>query len=124
MVSAQGPSCTLFKHGTFTVPGDHAGQEVKVVRRGDKQKESTADGHKSQYRVRWVDECTYLLFDRKVTSGEDLRPGSTTDTLTVHITDTWEFGYAFRATSNFADLELMGTMEMVIPKAGGFTIGL
>ncbi|MBL8003419.1 MAG: hypothetical protein JNL05_15805 [Flavobacteriales bacterium] len=119
---AQSPSCALFKHGTFTQPGDEAGAEVRIVRRGNTQKERSGD-HRSSYRVRWTDACTYQLFDRKVTHGEDRRPGATTDTLTVHITDTWEFGYSFRATSNFSDLEVVGTMELVQPKLGGVSFG-
>ncbi len=81
MVSAQAPSCSLFKHGTFTIQGDHPGEETRLVRHGNKQKETAPNGHKAHYRVRWVDDCTYQLYDRKVTLGEDPRPGTATDTL-------------------------------------------
>jgi hypothetical protein len=123
-VRAQPPSCKLFVHGTFLLPGDHAGEEMKLIRHGNTQKEIGKDGHRSQYRVRWVDECTYLLYDRKVKRGVEKHPSSPTDTLTVHILDTWEYGYAYRATSNFSTHEVQGTLEMVVPKGyGGITIG-
>lgn len=121
---AQSPSCTLFKHGTFTLPGDHPGQEVRIVRRGSKQVEHAPEGYRSVTRVKWLDACTYQLFDRRVKGGSDPHPGSPTDTLTIRIIDTWYHGYSFRVTSNFSELELMGTMELEQPKLGGLSFGL
>lgn len=121
---SQPPSCKLFVHGTFLLPGDHPGEDTKIIRHGNTQKEVRKDGHRSHYKVQWVGECTYLLYDRNVTKGTDDRPGSPTDTLTVNILDTWQFGYAYRATGNFSSTEVQGTLEMVVPKGyGGISIG-
>ena len=121
VAQAQSPSCLHFHYGTFLLPADHAGEEMKVVRRGNTQKEIGKNGHRSQYRVRWVDECTYELYDRRVTRGEDTFQGSPTDKLTVQILETWENGYRFRATSNFSAREMLGTMVLEDPKSHGRT---
>ncbi len=119
----QGPPCTLFVHGTFDLRGDRPGKDIRIVRRGSKQIEHAPEGYRSITRVKWLDDCTYQLYDRRVKGGSDPHTGHVTDTLTIRITDTWYHGYSYQATSNFSDLELMGTMELVQPKAGGFSIG-
>lgn len=133
-VQGQSPSCKLFVHGTFqeggtdkqsVISGKPSG--IRTLRRGHTQKEHhKATGLKLVYQVRWVDECTYQLYDRKVTHGQADATMAPADTLTVHITDTWQYGYAYSCTSTSGDQEVIGTVEMVMPKgygATGFSIG-
>lgn len=130
----QSPSCTLFVHGTFqeggtdkqsVISGKPSG--IRTLRRGHTQKEHhKATGLKLIYQVRWLDECTFQLYDRKVTRGKVDPATSPTDTLTVYITDTWQYGYAYSCISTSGAQEVMGTVEMVMPKgygATGFSIG-
>lgn len=133
-VQGQSPSCKLFVHGTFqeggtdkqsVISGKPSG--IRTLRRGHTQKEHhKATGLKLVYQVRWVDECTYQLYDRKVTHGQADATMAPADTLTVHITDTWQYGYAYSCTSTSGAKEVIGTVEMVMPKgygATGFSIG-
>ena len=133
-VEAQSPSCKLFEHGTFQEGGQDkqsviSGKPrgIRTLRRGHTHKERhKAAGLKLVYQVRWLDDCTFQLFDRKVTHGKADPATSPTDTLTIHITDTWQYGYAYRCTSTSGAPEVIGTVEMVMPKgygATGFSIG-
>jgi len=116
-----GPAPTLFIHGTFTQGGDHAGEAVRIVRRGTKQTAHFLDGHREVAEVRWLDERTYQLFDRHVKGGTASVPAH--DTVTVHITDTWFYGYSFRSSSTIGGPEVIGTLELVQPRLFGASFG-
>ncbi len=66
--------CKDFRHGTFVLD-DHVGNVYTIVRKGNIQtEEDNATGHMSEFKIKWVDECSYVLYDRKVIKGVDDLP--------------------------------------------------
>jgi len=62
--------CKEFQQGTFKLD-DHNGHVSIIVRDANKQIE-TNDGNGSvvEYKIKWSDDCNYILSDRKVIKGE------------------------------------------------------
>jgi hypothetical protein len=66
------------------------------------QREQTPSMGEVRVQVRWLDECTYQLFDREVV-GTELFPRNHTDTVTVHIVSSDETGFNYEARATFVD---------------------
>ena len=105
--------CIEVKNGTFaTSEGDNS--STIITRNGDKQIENSNNGAQiSEFKVLWVDECTYLLFNRKVTKGVDLFPESNDDTLQVRITEVAEHYYLTQSQMLSTDLEMQQRVEII-----------
>lgn len=78
-----------------------------------------------KYRVRWIEPCTYQLMHRRTRRGTPKRPWNDTDTITVHINEVREDGFAYRLTSTFSSDTLSGTMDRVVltPHRGVISLG-
>jgi hypothetical protein len=129
---AQRTPCTTFIHGTFE-EGTHTKQEVlsgkpagvRIVRHGRGHVETDrATRVKVRYTVRWTEDCTFLLFDRKDKQGMPGRAWAASDTITVRIVDTWPEGFAYERTQNWDGTKDTGEMKMIVPKGGGISFGL
>lgn len=74
-------SCSRIRYGTFEIRNED-GSTYTIIRSGNKQTEEVGkSGLVSQFEVRWVDDCTYILFNRKILQGEDPLSGISFDTL-------------------------------------------
>ncbi len=83
------------------------GQYTRLQRKGGYQTETTSiDDSESRYSVKWIDDCTYLLFDKKMISGTKRVPSKPTDTLKVEIFNVTDEFYEAYVSSNFADMKL------------------
>ncbi len=73
--------CKDFQKGTFELNSDDD-NIYTIIRKGDKQIEKDGKtGTISEFEIKWLDDCNYILFNRKVTMGTDLYPASKVDTL-------------------------------------------
>jgi hypothetical protein len=80
------PSCKSFAKGTF-VFNSPDGTMYKIIRTKNKQIEVVAAKNlQSEFELKWIDECTYILFNRQVTKGVDQYPQFNKDTLYNQIT--------------------------------------
>lgn len=103
-------ACDIVREGKFNIPiplPDYEGHYTYLERKGPYQIEtSSLDSSEVQYRVSWLDDCTYVLFNRKILKGEDKYPHKPSDSLTVTITNVTDSYYESVITSNFADMKL------------------
>lgn len=126
------PRCDLFRHGKFEERVDERQAAItgkkngsRTFRQGVSQWDHDRDtGLKVRYRVLWRKDCTFLLFDRKVRSGVPDRVWAESDTITVHITDTWQEGFRYEQSSNFSDRTSSGTVRRIVPQGFGISVGL
>lgn len=103
--------CDDIREGRFNIPlsiPGYEGQFTYLERKGPYQIETTSfDSKEVQYRVSWLDDCTYVLFNRKLLKGKDGNfPHKPSDSIIVSITRVTETYYDSIVTSNFADMEL------------------
>lgn len=62
--------CKDFQQGTFKLD-DHKGHVSIITRDATKQIENNnSDGSIIEYKIKWTDDCNYILSDRKVVKGE------------------------------------------------------
>ncbi|UZR95273.1 hypothetical protein [Chondrinema litorale] len=106
------PVCTDIKTGTFKISNQETGTHI-ITRTKNKQVEEHLERNvKVRYKVNWLDNCTYQLYDRKVLKG-DKYGDSKNDTLTVNITNiTTEF-YEVFISSNFSDFTVKARLDIV-----------
>lgn len=77
--------CSDIVNGKFETTNDDGSKSV-ITRKGNKQEEITENGKIiSEYKVKWVSDCQYLLYDRKVIKGVDKYPNMINDTLEVNV---------------------------------------
>lgn len=62
----------------------------------------------ARYRIRWVEPCTYQLFDRVSIRGTSSRQWAPEDTLTVQIVKVDHEGFDYVATHNSVGFKLQG----------------
>jgi hypothetical protein len=74
-------TCKDFKEGTFELPSIDNSVH-KIIRTANKQIEIVEkEGQHSEFDIKWLDECTYILYNRRVTKGTDEMPQFNKDTL-------------------------------------------
>ncbi len=74
-------SCKPFVKGTF-VFNSVDGSQHKIIRKKTKQIEVLdSKNFQSEFDLKWINECTYIIFNRKVTKGVDEYPQFNNDTL-------------------------------------------
>lgn len=67
-------NCKDLKEGVFKLE-DHEGNVYTIIRVGNKQIEEEQDtGTIHEYKLKWIDDCNYILYDRKIVKGEDKTP--------------------------------------------------
>ncbi|MEZ4875372.1 MAG: hypothetical protein R2793_07970 [Flavobacteriaceae bacterium] len=114
LVSASTPSaskveCDSVKEGVFRIPftGELEGEFSELERHKEYQIERVSfNDNIIRYNLKWIDNCTYLLFDRKAIQGELPFPGKTTDTLKVEIYNVSEMLYEAQLSSNFSEIKM------------------
>ena len=134
LLSGGAPSkpCDLFRHGKFDEGVDEKQAAItgrknglRTFRQGVSQWDHYREtGLTLRYRVLWRDDCTFLLFDRRVKAGQPDREWAPTDTITVRITDTWQENYQYEQSDNFSGRTTSGTVHMLVPQGYGISIGL
>lgn len=77
--------CADLKKGEFQTTNDD-GSITVITRKGNKQTESFRNGERiSEFDVTWTNDCEYLIYNRKVTKGNDPWPEMNSDTLRIKI---------------------------------------
>lgn len=105
--------CTSIKTGKFKLSNDPSGTTM-ITRTVDEQIEENKDlGLKIRYKVKWIDDCTYQLFEAKIRQGDKSFIGQKSDTLTVNITEVNTSYYKVMTTSNFSDLSVEAKLEIL-----------
>lgn len=100
--------CSSVSNGEFqeeVAPGELS----FTSRNGTSQVEVTPSlGLEMHFTVRWLDPCTYQIFDKREVKGEAFRRPQPTDTITVRITSVDAKGFDYEATSNFSHAPMTG----------------
>ncbi|WP_088341211.1 DNA topoisomerase IV [Robiginitalea sediminis] len=92
-------NCELFRDGTFTFTATVDGQEVTTTfTRRDSLETSTYNGQTDSARVRWINDCEYILTDLNPDSRAEARP------IHMKILSTTENSYTF-------EYKLVGTSQ-------------
>lgn len=96
--------CDKFKQGTFKLDD---GQDVyTIIRTQNRQIEnSQRTGGTMEFKIRWMSDCSYILYDPKVIKGDDLPSGP--DTLYCKITSI--DGLSYRAKCKMKGYEEIET---------------
>ena len=77
-----------------------------IERRLDEQTETDIKRDiKVVYKIRWVNDCIYQLFNSKVYKGGQIYKMKENDTMTVSIVEVNKKNYTVVTTSNFSDLK-------------------
>ena len=77
--------CSDLKKGEFQTTNDD-GSVTVIIRKGNKQTENFRNGERiSEFDVTWINDCEYLIYNRKVTKGNDPWPEMNSDTLRIQI---------------------------------------
>ena len=77
--------CSDLKEGKFKTTNDD-GSVTVITRKGTKQVENFRNGERiSEFDVSWTNDCEYLIYNRKVTKGNDPWPEMNSDTLRIKI---------------------------------------
>jgi hypothetical protein len=100
-------NCARAKKGNFIdISG---GGTAEVTRTATEQFEHKAGMGEMRLSIRWIDECTYQLFNRKVLSGiEPSFPMNPKDTITVHIVSSDDEGFNYEARTSSMDIPMTG----------------
>lgn len=102
LLFAQNPDCSKVKTGNFKIFNPGIGL-VEITRTKKTQTEvSKVDGYKGKFKVRWIDECTYVLYDKKtIRKGNNQKDVSTGDVICkiIEVGDTY---YKVAVSSTFS----------------------
>ena len=103
-------SCSDFKVGTFDLPSDD-GSTHRIIRTEIKQTEFVGkNGLETEFDIKWLNECTYIIFNRRVLKGIDENPEFNRDTLVCEIKNIK--GNVFTVTASFKRFDLKLDAEM------------
>ena len=98
--------CEKFKNGKFKIVDAEVGHSI-ITRKGSKQIEYGEGSElKIEFKVKWLDECTYTLELKKVLENPNQIELPEGMILTVEIIETKENSYVQRSTSNLYDMVL------------------
>jgi hypothetical protein len=102
--------CAEVKTGEFITIDDEVGGTI--LKRTETSQEEIAEqlGVHMKFDLTWTSDCTYVLYNASLISGDPQYLGNKTDTLFVEITQVNMDGYNFISTANFADFEMKGTV--------------
>jgi hypothetical protein len=101
LLYSQNLDCSRFKDGKFRIPGSNGETPTFIFRKGDSQIE-TNENRKVviQFKVTWLDECTYTLKVDSVLKNENNFPFPLDMILKVKIVGVLKDSYLQESTSN------------------------
>ncbi|HEX2617453.1 MAG TPA: hypothetical protein VHL57_07915 [Flavobacteriales bacterium] len=106
--TAASADCLLVHEGEFTYSPDGK-QVIHVSRKGEEQVEHTPDNTTAHHlRIRWVDACSYLMFDPHILRGGQPDADRGHDTVLVRILQVGKAGYDYEARLNRGSLTWEG----------------
>ncbi|KAB1066066.1 hypothetical protein [Salibacter halophilus] len=98
--------CKKFKNGKFKIIDAEVGNSI-ITRKGSKQIEyGEGSKLKLEFKVKWVDDCTYTLELKKVLENPNNIELPEGMILTIEIIETKENSYVQKSTSNLYDMVL------------------
>ena len=104
VVFGQENECEKFKNGKFKIVDAEVGNSI-IERNGSKQIEyGEGSKMKLQFKVKWLDECTYTLELKKVLENPNKIKLPEGMILTVEIIETKEKSYIQKSSSNLYDM--------------------
>jgi hypothetical protein len=78
-------TCSDFKTGTFDLPSVD-GSVHRIIRTEKKQIEFVGkSGLQSEFDIKWVSDCKYIIYNRRVLKGKDVSPEHNNDTLICEV---------------------------------------
>lgn len=81
--TADKSECDKFREGTFKL--DDGENVYTIIRTQNRQLENAQGRGTMEFKIRWMSDCSYILYDRKVVDGEGM-PDAGFDTLYCKIT--------------------------------------
>lgn len=90
---------------------DKSGGETTIIMRtaSEQQERKVGDMGKMSFRVRWLSDCVYQLFDRTIITGPvPSFPVSPQDTITVRIISLDDEGFTYEARTNAMNVTMKG----------------
>ncbi|WP_298144058.1 hypothetical protein [Flavobacterium sp.] len=110
VVFGQTNECKKFRNGKFKIVDEEVGNSI-ITRKGSKQIEfGEESGLKLEFKVKWIDDCTYTLELKKVLENPNNIEFPVGMILTVEIIETKENSYVQKSTSNLFDLVFEGEL--------------
>lgn len=108
--------CSRARVGRFI--DKSGGETTMITRTASEQQEHNADGMgEMRLRLRWLDDCTYQLFDRTIINGpEPSFPASPQDTITVRIISLDDEGFTYEARTHSMDMPMTGRQFYDTPR--------
>lgn len=104
-------TCDDFHTGTFDLPSVD-GSVHRIIRTEKLQKEFVGKtGLESECSVKWVNECSYVIFNRKVLKGNDEYPEFNKDTLVCKIENI--NGSTFTVSTTFKGQRVDAVMKKI-----------
>lgn len=105
--------CKRFKNGKFKIIDPEVGNSI-IERNGNKQIEyDEKTGQKIEFKVKWIDDCTYRLKVKEVLENPDNSFIPTNMILTVEIIETKENSYVQKSKSDWFDVVLESEIFIV-----------
>jgi hypothetical protein len=102
LVNAQVPGCKSIHDGKFKMTTKDYGTTL-ISRSGSKQiEENKKLEFKAVFDVKWINDCTYVLFNKKQIDGRSSYDFQPTDSLYVEIIEIRKRSYTGKTWSNFA----------------------
>jgi hypothetical protein len=107
-------NCKAFKEGTFKA-NSVDGSIHTITRSSDKQTEHVGKtGLISEFDIKWISDCTYILFNRKVIKGKDEWPAElNSDTLYNEIVEVTGDDYKVVSSMKRFDIKVELTLTKV-----------
>lgn len=98
--------------GKFTLTSEYGTTNIKRTKRFQVE-QSDEDDFKSKSRVKWIDDCNYVLFDDKLIRGPEFLEPKAGEELYVEILSIEANMVKVKTTANFIDLVRETTMLIV-----------
>ncbi|MBK8582590.1 MAG: hypothetical protein IPL86_12425 [Flavobacteriales bacterium] len=99
--------CSRARKGRFI--DKSGGGTSTILRTATEQREYSSGKGEMRLRLRWLDDCTYQLYERTVITGsEPLFPASPQDTITVRIISLDDEGFSYEARTSSMDMAMTG----------------
>jgi hypothetical protein len=112
-IPEEASTCSDLRTGKFVLVSEKLGTTI-ITRTNNRQEEINQDYNvKVRYKVKWINECTYQLFEGRYFSGRDFFEGEETDTMTVEITEISKEFYKVLTSSNLGDNSIEARLKII-----------